>query len=381
MAIFRVAFCSDDKCFFINVPISHSCRVTAGSTSKSTTTANNIRSLPTSLSPPHYHHPLLIALSFSSLSPSVMSSSSRSFSPTSPTPLQHAITPQEVSNALINDPVGIAPLAVKAPETTIPVAVYRSNRLLLGEIYDTILPRTGLNSRERQIPLAVLPSIPTDREAQLQRILGLGVNMLKALARIYETGLYAARNVGGGAKTSSGSNKRRSVDDTPLDTSETTKRPRFEIVLQDPLAESVAPESRSILCDEPAPLFPVEVEARYTSLLRALEIPNALPLTISGQSRFDRRQSVATSLLTRQDDTCPITGRRSISGALVAAHIVPHCSRVFKSALVYLLFNPLQFNRLCLRLLTLGSVVYIYTLVLRLSLALDLVFRNILSPP
>lgn len=243
-----------------------------------------------------------------------------------PTSLQPAIAHQEISAGSIQDPfAGTPPLAVGTTGTTILPAVYSSNRSLLGEIYDTILSRTGLNSRERQILLAVLPSIPIDKEAQLQCILGLEINMLKALARMYETGLQAARNVGGGSKTSgTGSNKRRSANDTPPDASEATKRPRFELVLRDAPTESPAPESGSALCDEPAALFPVEVEARYTSLLRALDIPNALPLAIPGQPRFDRRHSLATYLLTRQDHTCPITGRRSLSGALVAAHIVPH---------------------------------------------------------
>lgn len=256
-----------------------------------------------------------------------MSSSSSPSVDSSPS-LQPADTSSEESNSIRSDPV-----SMNSAVQTIPAPVYLSNKLLVGEIFDSILTRTGLNSRERQILLAVLPSIPSDRQSQLHQILALPIDMLKSLARIYETALYAARNAGGGSKSSGtgSSNKRGSVDETPpLDSPETSKRPRFELVHRDDPAESASPSSVSILCDEPAALFPVAVEADHVNLLRALDIPNVLPLAPSGQPRFERRHGLATSLLARQGDTCPITGRSSRSGALVAAHLVPHSIAALK---------------------------------------------------
>ncbi|KAL0634209.1 hypothetical protein Q9L58_006885 [Maublancomyces gigas] len=131
--------------------------------------------------------------------------------------LHPTITYQDAADGLIQDP-SAGTLTANALAPTILPAVCSSDRQVLGKI-----DGTGLNSCQRQIFPAVLPSIKADREARLQCILGGEIDILNALPRIYKTGLHAARNIWRVLKPpGTGSNKRRSADDTTLDASQTT---------------------------------------------------------------------------------------------------------------------------------------------------------------
>lgn len=110
-------------------------------------------------------------------------SNSASFASSDPPPsfLQSSERPLDESHVLLS--AESIPVPVNSTETTISPPVYSSsNPTLVGEIFNSIITRTGLNSRERQILLADLPLIPIDRQTQLHQILALPIDILKSLA-------------------------------------------------------------------------------------------------------------------------------------------------------------------------------------------------------
>lgn len=225
-------------------------------------------------------------------------------------------------------------------------AVYHTDPLLLYDIFQTVSDCDGLTNHERLVLLGVLPNLPSigrDRNALLRRLLALSVDQLRLLSSLFERGLIAARSIGvrpatpARAVTNAGLGLPRRKRSFPhADMSQIpTKRPRFTI--SEP--ENCDPVKRNSTelgfyhangdeqqpPSQPNPAMGPSL-ASIVALLLSLGIPQTLPGSGNPHSseRFTQQGSLTNDCLSRQHNTCPITGRMNDTYPLETAHLVPH---------------------------------------------------------
>lgn len=215
--------------------------------------------------------------------------------------------------------------------------------VLFARIHRTISSCEHLSTQERRVLRAVLSNIPSDPDndnSLVHRMLDLEPPQLQVLAQVFEAGLIAAGNFGGRPLSSVGTpvervsvgSKRPSPqrNENDVESSSSSKRlkldggastvPSTSVIPRSDIAAPVPPASPSVSGMDPPPTA-VEL------LFQVLELPGMVPKlrrVDRERSRLGRRGSLAEACLTRQNNTCPITGRTSDLFQLETAHIVPH---------------------------------------------------------
>lgn len=207
-------------------------------------------------------------------------------------------------------------------------AIFRTEPLLLCQIHQTVADCNGLTNTERAVLLGVLVNMPSKfrvENSPVGRLLSLSATELRLLASLFEQGLIAARKFGGRPVTGSNSvdntNKRSSDND---DLGLPAKRLKLEGPVEGNHTVFEVPQMSPTM---PPPLTPI------MSLLHSLGISHALPQNVESR-RLTRRGSLDSDCLSRQQNTCPITGRTSDTYHLETAHLVPHALAAIESIAV-----------------------------------------------
>lgn len=190
-----------------------------------------------------------------------------------------------------------------------------------------------------------MPSDFLVQDSPVRRLLELSAIELRLLSSLFQDGLIAARNLGGRPVTgsnsvddnslgSAGSKRSLSREDIPVP----AKRPKLAVVGSEPVVLPSQPPS-------PAP-FPVMAPTLtpIMSLLLGLGSSQTLPQT-AGFQHLTRRGTLANECLSRQQNTCPITGLTMDTFPLETAHLIPHAVAAIESIAVTPYWRPLS---LCL---------------------------------
>ncbi|KAL0631234.1 hypothetical protein Q9L58_009906 [Maublancomyces gigas] len=230
----------------------------------------------------------------------------------------------------------------RSPTKLLRPAIYHSDPLFLYDIFQTIEYSKGLTNQERLVLHGVLPNLPSStRNSLARRILGLTVDQLRLLASLYDQGLNAAKSLAVQPMTTTGAvsdavpgpsrGKRSHVDVSLISTKRrkpTIAEPKNNIPVKEKHGEHgehgiQLPKGREEQQSSQTNPFG---SATPAGLLRSLGISQALPGgdNLYPSPNFTHQGSLRKDCLSRQRNTCPITGRMNKTYTLETTHLVPH---------------------------------------------------------
>lgn len=230
-------------------------------------------------------------------------------------------------------------LPPRSPTQLLRPAIYHSDPLFLYDIFQTIEYSKGLTNQERLVLHGVLPNLPSStRNSLARRILGLTVDQLRLLAFLYDQGLNAAKSLAVQPMTTTGAvsdavpgpsrGKRSHVDVSLISTKRqklTIVEPKKNIPVKEKFGEHgiQLPKGREEQQSSQTNPFGLATPA---GLLGSLGISQALPGgdNLYPSPNFTHQGSLRKDCLSRQRNTCPITGRMNKTYTLETTHLVPH---------------------------------------------------------